>query len=227
MKRLLLILFLLSSFVGCATKPQGPVAFDEKKLDPRRSTIGIVMSPVPAVAVSYPGANCLICVGAAKVINSALEKHTSQLATDELKSIEGDLEKKLSTRGFRVNILPKEVIAKPFPEKKATEENQASRDYSRLKSEYEIDKFLFISVAGTGFDRRYADLFPTSPPMAVTRGVVSLVDIETGSFLAYKRIELTIATQGDWDEPDRFPGLTAAYYEAIERFKDETLKTFD
>jgi hypothetical protein len=34
------------------------------------------------------------------------------------------------------------------------------------------------------------------------------------------------ATDGDWDEPPKFPGLTNAYFQAVEQFKDGAKKPF-
>jgi hypothetical protein len=34
------------------------------------------------------------------------------------------------------------------------------------------------------------------------------------------------AADGKWDEPDRFPGLTNAYYQALESSRDRLLQPF-
>jgi hypothetical protein len=35
-----------------------------------------------------------------------------------------------------------------------------------------------------------------------------------------------VSAQGEWDEPPKFPGLTTAYYQAIELAKDKIKDQF-
>jgi len=227
MKRLFLAAFFVLTIAGCATKPQGPLAFNEKAMDARQNAVGIAIGPLPKVQVNYPGADCLLCIGVAMAMNSSLEKHAEQLEAEDLKSLKAEIEKIFANRGFKTVALPVETLTKKYPKKDPQVDDHAKSDYSELKGEHKVDKVVLISINRIGFDRRFANYFPTSPPFAVAKGNVSLIDLNTNRYLAYKDIDLTVASKGEWDEPVKFPGLTSAYYEAIERFRVETVKTFE
>ena len=89
---------------------------------------------------------------------------------------------------------------------------------------YGVDKLLLIDVGALGFERTYSAYVPTSDAKAVLRGSASLIDLKTHALEWYQPLSIVKASDGPWDEPPKFPGLSNAYFQVIELTKDEVLK---
>jgi hypothetical protein len=55
------------------------------------------------------------------------------------------------------------------------------------------------------------------------RGTAYLVNLNTQTYEWYAPINAQKATDKKWDEPPTFPGLTNAYYQAVEAARDSVL----
>jgi len=225
---LLLLLIIIASFLsGCATtKPQPPISYDETKIDPRVTKIGIVSATIPSPNTSFPGAACLLCIAAAELTNKKLTDHVKTLPTEELNEIVEMIHDRIQKRGLNTLRINKIIDHNEFPAVKVRQENFAKRDYSRLKTEYAIDKLLIISIPTVTVLRNYSGYFPTSPPKVVIKGEGAIINLSDGSLEWFLPIDITRGVIGEWDEPPSFPGLTNAYFEAIEVTKDTFIKPF-
>ena len=63
-------------------------------------------------------------------------------------------------------------------------------------------------------------------PKAEIVGSVYLVNTTNNAYEWFSPISITIGADGEWDESPDFPGLTNAYYQAIETTRDKILKPF-
>jgi len=52
------MLFAVLFFAGCAVAPQNPVALQSNFWDATPKKVGIVMTKVPSLQMTYPGAGC-------------------------------------------------------------------------------------------------------------------------------------------------------------------------
>lgn len=222
-----LIIFLIAFFSGCAsTKPQPPISYDETKIDPRVSKIGIASTAIPNPNTSFPGAACLLCIAAAELTNVKLTDHVKTLPIEDLNEIAGIIHDRMQKRGLNVIRINKMIDHKDFPVVKERKVDFAVRDYSRLKNEYAVDKILIISILGANVIRNYSGYFPSSPPKVAVYGEGVIINLADGSLEWFLPINITRGVIGEWDEPPSFPGLTNAYFEAIEVTKDAFIKPF-
>ena len=81
-----------------------------------------------------------------------------------------------------------------------------------------------IEISELGFERTYAAYFPTGEPRAYLRGSGYMVNLANNTYDWYQPVEVRKGTDGKWDEPAAYPGLTNAYYQAIELGKDSYIK---
>jgi hypothetical protein len=222
-----LIAIILGLMSGCATvPPQGPVEVSQSRLADPAIRIGVMMSPMPKVDTFFPGADCLLCLAAASVANSSLTRHTQALATDDLRSLKSEVSELLRKRGAMVIAINDDLKVRDLPKAKTEGPNRARKDFSALKSQYQVDKLLVIELDTVGMWRTYAAYFPTSDPKAIVSGRGYIVNLADNSYEWYEGFNFLRAADGKWDEPPTFPGLTNAYYQAVEASRDAIKKPF-
>ena len=212
---------------GCATKPQAPVAMNSTGLSAPGVRIGVAMTPLPKVDTSFPGANCLLCMAAASVANSSLTAYTKALTYEDLPKLKQALSDLIRKRGAEPVLIDEDLSLDGFPDRAvSTDGNFARKDFSAMQKKHRIDKLLLIDLRLIGFERTYASYFPTSDPKAVVRGSAMLVDLKSHALEWYQPVMVMRASDGAWDEPPKFPGLSNAYFQALEVTADEVLTPF-
>lgn len=224
MFRSLLAMGTLVALVGCATAPQAPVALDAKKLNSTSGKVGVLMAPVPAADTHLPGAGCLLCLAAASVANSSLTTHAKTLSSKDIASFQADAVEALKRKGVNAVAITDAVKLQDLPDGKGTAPNAARKDFSALKAKHNLDRLLVIDIVQQGFERTYASYIPTSDPKGLVRGTAYLVDLGTQTYEWYAPIEVLKATDKKWDEPPTFPGLTNAYFQAVEAARDTVVQ---
>lgn len=205
---------------GCATAPQPPVALEANKLNASSGKVGVLMSDVPAAETHLPGAGCLLCLAAASMANSSLTTHAKTLPNKDLASIRADVIDALKRKGVEVVSITDPVKIADLPKGTGTAPNAARTDFSSLKTKYQLDRLLVIDITQQGFERTYSSYFPTSDPKGLVRGTAYLVNLSSQTYEWYQPINTVKATDKKWDEPPAFPGLTNAYYQAVEATRD-------
>lgn len=211
---------------GCATPPQPPVPLQASTITAKTSRIGVAMTPLPKVDTYLPGAGCLLCLAAASVANSSLTAYTKTLPYEDLPKLKEAVAELIRKRGAEPVVIADEVKLDSLPNSSAKGQNLARKDFSSLAKKYNVDKLLLIDIAELGFERTYSAYVPTSDPKGVLRGSGSLVDLKTNALEWYQPLAVLRSSDGAWDEPPKFPGLTNAYFQVIELGKDEVLKPF-
>ena len=225
--RLLLVCAGVYAFLpGCATTAQGPIALSGDVLARHEGRVGVVMSTLPKVDTSFPGAACLLCLGVASAANSALTTHTHTLATDEVASYRVNMIEALRKKGFDVTDISAPLDIGKLPSTPQKTPGHATRDFSALKAKYGVDKLCVLEVTELGFERSYAAYVPTSDPQAIVRGKAYLVDLSSNAYDWYQTVGVATTAEGKWDEPPAYPGLTNAYFQAIEKARDLYLGPF-
>jgi hypothetical protein len=215
-----LAMSVLAALVGCATAPQAPIALEANKLNESSGKVGVAMSAVPAADTHLPGAGCLLCLAAASLANSSLTTHTKTLSGKDLASIQADVVDVLRRKGVDVVVIAEPVKLEDLPKSTSATPNATRQDFSSLKSKYRLDRLVMIDITQQGFERTYSSYIPTSDPKGLVRGSAYLVNLGTQTYEWYTPINVLKATDKKWDEPPQFPGLTNAYYQAIEAARD-------
>jgi len=218
----LLGVIVAASLAACQTVPQGPVALAHDKLGAQSGRIGVAMSE-PKVDLYLPGAGCLLCMAAATMANSSLNTYSHTLKDDELVQVKGEIVELLRKKGVDASVVDGPLAINDLPSLKGGP-NTSPRDFSSFAKRY--DHLVVIDVRQLGFVRNYAAYVPTSDAKATVSGAAYMVDLKTNALEWYDNLAVLKAADGAWDEAPKFPGLTNAYFQAIELGKDQIKKPF-
>ncbi len=196
-----------------------PVAWNVQSVRADATRIGVAMRELPDREANYPGARCLACRPLAAASNSALTAHAAKLdGRDELHELRADLVALLRKRGIDAvdvpDALTDEIVAAGGDVAALPDQVQALRERHRL------GRLMVIEFESLGLQRPYAHYVPVSLPYAVVDGRAYMLDLGTRRVQWMHRMRSMLTTEGDWDEPPDYPGLTNAYYQAIEAVKD-------
>lgn len=207
---------------ACAA-PQLPLPVSPHAFAAPSNNYGVVLTKLPAVDTQFPGAGCLLCMAAASVANSTLTTHTKTLPADDLAGLNKQVADVLKKKGVKVTMIDDLDLDK-LPDSSSKVPNFARKDFTSLKAKYKIDKLLVITIAAVGVERNYAMYIPSGDPKAKIAGVTYIVNLNDNSLEWSMPINAVKASDGKWDEPPKFPGLTNAYYQVIELAKDSVLQ---
>ena len=211
---------------GCAGNPQLPVPFGDNALAARSGRVGVAMTALPKVDTSFPGAGCLLCLATAATANSSLTRHTHMLTGDELLAIKDGIADRLRNKGVDAVVITENLNIKQLKDFSGGGVNIAKKDFRPLKDQYKVDHLVLIDITHLGFVRNYAAYISRGDPIAELDGTLSVVNLATNAYDFYQEINQSKGSEGGWDEPPDFPGLTNAYYAVIESGKDSVQQPF-
>lgn len=222
-----IVLSIVSIFIGgCVTAPQTPIDLSKDTLTPNSGRVGVAMTALPKVDTHIVGAGCLLCILAANAANSTLTTHAQTLPYEDLPKLKDNISDLLRKRGANAIVIGESIDMESLSDYATDGPNIARKNYAPLKQKYQIDKLLLINVKALGFYRTYSSYFPTSDPKGVFQGTGFIVNLNNNSYEWYLPVDFTKSSDGTWDEPPNFPGLTNAYFQALELGKDSFLKPF-
>lgn len=219
------LLFFVLILGGCATTPQQPISLAEGAIIDT-STVGIVVSPIPKTQTAYPGAGCLLCLATASAMNSSLSDHISTLSAEDLKQVSIILHENLEKMGHQPVLIEEPFDVQGLEKLDSKEPDTAKFNFSRYGERYDVDFLLVIQLDFVGVQRNYASYIPKGDPQAVVMGVAYMVNLENHQYLWYKPLQIFQSAEGEWDEPPAFPGMTNAFYQALERAIDAVNEPF-
>ncbi len=220
--KLLTIVVLTMMLGACASVPQQPVAFDAGAIAGSGNHVAIQMKEIPASDTTFPGAGCLMCIGAARLFHSDLSKQVQSLQPEDLNALPDRLAKVLRDNGAQVSVLDQPEDISSLPSNPAKGENQklSEKDFRPLADKLGVDKLLVLDIRGQGVKRAYSSYIPTDIPRAYVSGIAYMVDLKTNTYVWYSAIETARPAEGEWNEPPSFPGLTNAYYQVLAETSD-------
>jgi hypothetical protein len=228
MKKLLtagLLALGLAVLGGCATPAQQAVSLAPTSLSSGTGSVGVVMAALPKVDTAFPGADCLLCIATASVIGSKLTDHAHTLKAEELTALHKEALQVLGKRGVKaVEITAPFQLANLPDHPGAGAPNVARKSFASFRSAHNVEKLLVIDIGFVGFERTFAAYVPTADPKAHVAGTVYLVNLTTNTYEWYEPIAIRKSSDGPWDEPPSYPGLTNAFYQALELTRDSVLK---
>lgn len=210
---------------GCAaTPPQQPIAWNSAAAHAQGTRVGVTMK-MPKVDTSFPGASCLLCLAAASVANSSLTTYTQTLPGDDIAHIKSDLADLLRKKGYAPTMLPDDFAVDDLPKSEGGT-NKPAYDFSSLRGKYQIDKLVVVQINRLGITRNYSAYIPTGEPQSVVSGVGYMVNLADNTYEWYQPVAQARNAGGPWDEAPKYPGLTNAYFQAVEGARDTLLKPF-
>jgi hypothetical protein len=227
--RLVSILAITLLLGACATKPQLPVELASDSLPrPGQERVGVANAKLPKATLHLPGAYCLLCMIAAQAANSSLGKHADTLGTEDVATFKEQIAAALRKKGVDSLVIAEEVEIDKLPDASASDSvpNVARKNFAALKDKYKIDRLVLVHVSELGIERGYSAYIPNGAPHGVVRGTGYMVNLAKNTYDWYLPLSVTKTADGAWDEPAKFPGLTNAYYQAIEGARDQLLQPF-
>ena len=211
---------------GCATGPAQPILLDQATTSLANTKMAVVLNEVPKPNTFFPGAGCLFCIAAAEITNNKLTTFAKALPTIDLSKVKTELTELLRARGISIIELPANFTVDSLPDAGKKDAESAKKDFSSMRTQHKLDKIIVLNFSLIGMQRNYASYIPTGAPVAKVQGLGYLVDIETNKYQWYQPIDIQKGSEGEWDEEPKFPGLTNAYFQAIELSKDVVLTPF-
>jgi hypothetical protein len=209
---------------GCATAPQAPVSMAYRPFAEPGLRIGVAMSKLPKADTSFPGAEWPLCHAAAALANAKLTAHARTLPTDDLAGLKDDIAAVLKLKGQVPVVIDEPIVVGQLPKAGSTVRNAAPRDYSSLQSKYQLDKLLVVELTEVGITRAYSSYIPAGEPKGVVSGMFYMVNFRDSSYEWYVPLVQQKSAQGNWDEAPAFPGLSNAYFQAIEAARQAILQ---
>ncbi len=214
---------------GCAAvAPQPPITLaPDWDQSARNGRVGVLVSAIPSPDTEFPGASCLLCMGVASMAHSAMTQHVRTLGTDELKPLRTDLVALLKARGIDAVAIDEPWKFADLPDLKAAEPlNRSPKDFSAYKARHNVTRLLVVQIGSIGVWRSYSGYVPTDTPKAVVNGSAFLVELDGHKLEWLVPLEVRRGAEGAWDEPPKFPGLTNAYFQALDAALEEIKKPF-
>jgi hypothetical protein len=216
----LLVLFL----TGCATVPkQSNIDFNVQSLK-KGEKIGVYIESVPKITTQFPGASCLLCLGAAAVANSSLTKQVESFKPEALGKIQDTLISQLKNKGVEVVKINEPI--KKLPKIKPTAVAPIDKDYRPYQAQYGIERLIVVSYNQVGVNRPYSAYIPTGGPHVVISANFFMVDLATNTYSLYAPVAITKAPDGAWDVSPKFPAVTNAFYQAEDEAVESITKPF-
>lgn len=213
----------VGTLAGCATR-QLPVAMTENALAQPANKIAVAMSGLPKVDSQFPGAGCLLCYAAASMANSTLTDYTRTLPYENLPELKNQVASALRKKGAVVTVMPDAFNMSALPNFNGSGPNIARKDFTGFKNKLDVDKMLVISFYSVGINRTYAQYFPTGEPKASVSGSAALINLSNNTYEWFMPFTVEKSADGKWDEPPKFPGLTNAYFQALEMTADKIIQ---
>lgn len=225
--RAILILLCGVLLAACAAPKQAAVPMSAAVLMAKPARIGVAMSTMPKVDTHFPGASCLLCKAAASVANTGLTAHAQTLPTDDLLPIKEEMAALLRKKGHEVIVIAEAINIDALPDRKDKLPNGAKKDFSALGQQYKLDKLLVIHIAKAGINRTYNSYIPSGDPQGMVSGAGYLVNLNDHGYDWYRTVRQLKSAAGNWDEGPDYPGLSNAYFQAVEGARDALLKPFN
>ena len=210
------------SLAACQTAPQNPIALTKDKLAAQQGRVAVAMR-VPSTDLYLPGANCLLCIGVAVAANSSLNDYAKTLKSDELVQVRTEVVEMMRKKGIDAVAIDGNLDLDKLPDLEHTP-NMATKDFKPVAKGF--DHIVVINVQQLGFVRTYSGYIPTSDAKATVEGFVFMVDLKTNAYEWFDHLDITRSADGKWDEGPAYPGLTNAYFQAIEQAKDRIKAPF-
>jgi hypothetical protein len=221
------VLILISTLiVGCAGTPQARMPLAQDFYSNKNQVVGVYMAELPKTDTHLVGASCLLCYAAASVANSSGTSHIQSLDTNELVGLDETVVELISSKGIKTSLVKTVIDLEKLAKYKTDELNFAKQDFRVLKEKLGVDKLIVIDINTAGAYRPYSSYVPTGAPVGTVSGLAYTIDLNTNKYELYENIDFKVGAQTKWDEPPAFPGVTNAYYQAVEMTKDKIVALF-
>lgn len=219
------IVLLSILLVACGATPQPTMPLISNLLDKETTKIGVYYEfPEDQATTHIYGAACILCYGVASALTASLDDHLeSTINQDELEDIKNIVFKAYAEKSNDVSWVELSSPIKKLAKFKGGL-GYAERDFRILKKPLGIDYLVVVDINAHGAYRSFSNYVPNGDPQGYINGVVFAVDLNTNAYIHYLEINEIVQPIGEWDQPDHFPSVTTAYYQATANAKDTVTK---
>ncbi len=221
LKRLAVVAIVLV-LTACGITPQPMIKLDTNILSKQDLKVGVIVSmPEDKATTHIFGASCLLCYGVASGLTSSLDKHLeSSITTDELENIKQLILDGYENRNVEIKEITLSKEAKKLKKfKTKAKTGFASRNYKPIKKLHDVDLVVVLELYAHGAYRSFSQYIPNGDPMGYLSGKLFTIDLNSNAYVQYLEIDEKVQPEGEWDDPNGFPSVTTAYYQAIENAK--------
>lgn len=217
-----LVLAFALVLTACGSTPQPTVELQSNQVGTDKKVAFVYVAPEDSTATTHIyGAGCLLCYGVASALTSSLDTHLESTIDDtELNAL-----KDLVIQEYRQYNSDMQVVTLSTPidklKKFKGELGFAEKDFRPLKDSLNADVLVVFELYEHGAFRSFSNYIPNGDPQGYVRGKLYTVDLTTNAYVQYLLIDQKVQPEGEWDEPPTFPGVTNAYYQAIENVKQK------
>lgn len=212
---------------GCASVPQQSSVNLDLNLIPKEQKIGLYVSPIPKITTWFPGANCLLCMGAASLANSSLTKQVETFQAEELAKTQAAITQQLKAKGYDVVVISSLIPEKKLAKIKPAVGSTIAKNYSAYKTQHGVDQLLVVNFSTVGVVRQYSSYIPNGAPQATVAAQFYMIDVARNAYNLYSPINIVKSADGEWDAPPVFPAMTNAFYQSEEEAVDLLKKPFN
>ncbi len=212
---------------GCVTSPQPTLNLTTKAFKKETDIVGIYVKPAPAPNTYFDGANCLLCIAVVEGVNASLTSQVKTLDSQELNAIGEKIVKKLTKQGKRAKLITETLDLDQLKSRSSDLPYAAPYDYMPLKDSLGVSHLAVVEYNRLGVKRPYQSYIPVGSPVSFISGRSYLVDLETNQYQMYQNLELSVASEGEWNEGPDYPGLTTAYFLMLEKTKEKIDSLFE
>jgi hypothetical protein len=227
MRYFLLLSICFLFITGCASVPQQQFVNLDFSTIPKEQKIGVYVSPIPKITTSFPGAGCLLCLGAASLANSSLTKQVETFQAEELKKVSEKIIQQLKGKGYEVVVIDSLIADKKLPKIKPAVGSTIKKNYNLYKTQYNIDQLLVVNFGFVGVSRMYSSYIPAGAPQASISAQYYMINVASNNYSFYSPLNVVKSADGEWDQSPGFPNITNAFYQAEEEAVDHINKPFN
>lgn len=219
--KLIISLAAVAILSGCVTArpyiPANSQAINSGKV------IGVAQTQSPTPQLHKTGGQGLLDMAINAAVTGTLNSHIETISTADIDAIDNDITRALRAKRIRVKALST-INHEEY--ESLDGETLAYRDYSSLRNKG-IDYLILIRPNALGARRGYYGFIPTTAPEAWTSITAQMIDLTNNQLVWHNYIDLTSATNGDWDDPDnRYPALTKAITFSMKSARQQILGDF-
>jgi hypothetical protein len=220
----LLLLALAAWLTGCASVQQ-PVVLDESLWSERDETIGVAILETPEPSVEMIGNQGLLDVAINTSLAAGLRSKVKTWDLSSFEAVPQQVVDELNKRGYQAKLLEQPIKLSQLRETKA-KPGYATRDYSALKQQQQIDKLIVFSLQVAGTVRSYYAMVPTSDPISQVGALSQVIDLDDNRLLYHQPFAQNRAADGEWDEGPDYPNLTNAFYQVLDSTEQQLIAPF-
>jgi uncharacterized membrane-anchored protein len=212
---------------GCATI-QPPVSMSKDFWHSNGKTVAVNYVPLDRPSFYMEGDVRLLDYAIISAATANLSSHLKTLDSTDFDLVKDEVKLALEQQGFQVVVLEEPIDPEKLDSFSDPNSDDhiyfARKDYTPYQEKLNIDFLLNLRVSRMGVARMYHGFLPLADPRGIFDVHGEVIDLTSNKLLWYQDISESVSSNGNWDEPPSFPGLTNSFYIALDQARQRTVK---